>query len=296
MKRTPLSLRRLVALASGLALGLGGAVAVTTPAAATGSHFNVEVSGTAECDTTTGTWNIVWTVTNTAGHTDAKVTKVDPASEVSGIAVDDEIPAGGSVEVTQQTAGDAGWAWLTVELKWVYWNVWKRDWDSKRKEATAVLELGECVQDIAVPSVSFVASCDGVSVKLFNAADATKDAEFVVTGDEGFSEARTVAPDGDDSVDVPAANAANVTVTEGGAALEGGTFNWVKPEECVEPSPEPEPEPSPAPEESPEPGEGGGLPVTGASTGVVAGIALLLVAFGAAMYLVARRRRIRFTA
>jgi hypothetical protein len=73
--------------------------------------------------------------------------------------------------------------------------------------------------------------------------------------------------------------------------------------ECPTPTPPPPESPapeSPAPEspapESPEPGEGGGLPVTGASTGFVALVASLLVAFGSAMYLVARRRRIRFTA
>jgi hypothetical protein len=65
------------------------------------------------------------------------------------------------------------------------------------------------------------------------------------------------------------------------------------PESPAPESPAPE---SPAAPESPEPGEGGGLPVTGASTGVVAIVALLLVAFGGAMYVIARRRRIRFTA
>jgi LPXTG-motif cell wall-anchored protein len=43
-------------------------------------------------------------------------------------------------------------------------------------------------------------------------------------------------------------------------------------------------------------GEGGGLPVTGAPTGVVAGAGVLLALAGLGGYLLARRRRVRFTA
>src|SRR5690606_22346207 len=44
------------------------------------------------------------------------------------------------------------------------------------------------------------------------------------------------------------------------------------------------------------PGEGGGLPPTGVPTGLLAGAAALLLTAGAGMYLVARRRRITFSA
>ena len=43
-------------------------------------------------------------------------------------------------------------------------------------------------------------------------------------------------------------------------------------------------------------GSGGGLPITGAPTGVVAGVGILLLIAGAAGVLLVRRRRIRFTA
>jgi LPXTG-motif cell wall-anchored protein len=38
------------------------------------------------------------------------------------------------------------------------------------------------------------------------------------------------------------------------------------------------------------------LPVTGTSTGIIAGAALALLTFGGGLYLFARRRRISFTA
>lgn len=97
----------------------------------------------------------------------------------------------------------------------------------------------------------------------------------------------------------------------------GGVKNYAKnwdvvipPPDCPTPqSPEPttqspspdSPEPSTATEPSessasPGPGQGGGLPVTGAQSGIAVGIALALLAVGGGLYFAARRRRIRFTA
>lgn len=70
------------------------------------------------------------------------------------------------------------------------------------------------------------------------------------------------------------------------------------PEEDPTPTPTPEPSTPAVPEEEEPGGEGGGdeLPVTGASTGIMAGAAAGLVGLGGALYLVARRRRVSFTA
>lgn len=43
-------------------------------------------------------------------------------------------------------------------------------------------------------------------------------------------------------------------------------------------------------------GSGGGLPVTGAAAGTIAGVAALLLAAGAVLFVVSRRRKVRFTA
>ncbi|MBT8224742.1 MAG: LPXTG cell wall anchor domain-containing protein [Dactylosporangium sp.] len=68
----------------------------------------------------------------------------------------------------------------------------------------------------------------------------------------------------------------------------------------------PVPSESPTPSESPAPSEsavasasssgGSALPVTGANTAIIAGVAVLLVGAGAGLFLVARRRQVRFTA
>jgi len=66
-------------------------------------------------------------------------------------------------------------------------------------------------------------------------------------------------------------------------------------EDCPEETtpPEDEPEETTPPEDE---GEGGELPKTGAPTGLIAAGAALMLTAGAGMYLVARRRRITFTA
>ncbi|HEU5107917.1 MAG TPA: LPXTG cell wall anchor domain-containing protein [Micromonosporaceae bacterium] len=61
-------------------------------------------------------------------------------------------------------------------------------------------------------------------------------------------------------------------------------------------SPPAEETPVPSPSTTPVPGEGGGLPVTGAATGGIVAAAAALLALGVGLFLVARRRRIRFTA
>lgn len=71
-------------------------------------------------------------------------------------------------------------------------------------------------------------------------------------------------------------------------------------EPTVEPTAAPTEEPTEAPpaddDEDPADGEGAGLPETGAPTGLIVGGALALLALGGGLFLVARRRRLRFTA
>jgi LPXTG-motif cell wall-anchored protein len=52
----------------------------------------------------------------------------------------------------------------------------------------------------------------------------------------------------------------------------------------------------PADDEDPADGDAAGLPETGASTGLIVGGAVALLALGGGLFLVARKRRLRFTA
>ena len=63
-----------------------------------------------------------------------------------------------------------------------------------------------------------------------------------------------------------------------------------KPADCDKPSP------TPTVTQTPAPGEGGGLPVTGAAAGGIAGGAAALLAAGAVLFILARRRKVKFTA
>jgi hypothetical protein len=69
---------------------------------------------------------------------------------------------------------------------------------------------------------------------------------------------------------------------------------------CEKPTTPPTPTPTATPTATPTPppgGEGGGdLPVTGAAVGGIVGAAAVLLAIGLGLFLVARRRRVRFTA
>src|SRR6185312_8709415 len=62
-------------------------------------------------------------------------------------------------------------------------------------------------------------------------------------------------------------------------SINGGQakdYAWAKPADCG--------------------GDGGGLPLTGANTGLLAGAALVLVSGGGGLFFMARRRRVRFAA
>jgi hypothetical protein len=210
----------LIALIAGVALGTAGALALATPASA----HHVTVTGTAECITDTGEWQITWTVTNSEDDIPGTVTGVvaTPDTPVSDIVVGATLPADGTLVGTQVVPGATSSASLTVAIEWT------RPYKKIRDRDTGTVPLdGTCAPPPPPPP----------------------------------SEPPPTEP---------------------------------PPTEPPPPSEPPATEPPAT--ESPEPGEGGGLPVTGASTGIVAGVALLLVAFGTAMFLIARRRRIRFTA
>lgn len=143
--------------------------------------------------------------------------------------------------------------------------------------------------------VRYTDGCDGVRIDLANAA-AGVIRVTVQDGDRTVG-ATTLAPGGTGRIDVVAAAGTELLVRDVVAGNELGRYVVAEPA-CGTPTPT-EPTPTgPAltePGGSVPPGAGGGLPVTGAQTALLSGAGVLLVGVGVVLFLVARRRRLRFT-
>ncbi|MEV4492772.1 hypothetical protein AB0K04_21975 [Micromonospora coxensis] len=140
----------------------------------------------------------------------------------------------------------------------------------------------DCQQpEVGAPDASYESTCDEMIFRITNPEDgATLTSTF--TPSKGEAKTLTVEPGRTGTVRFPAGKGFTVTVT--GDLDSGGPLAWEQPEGCEDGGTgggEPE-----------EPG----LPVTGAAAGGIAAGALALLAAGAVLFVVARRRRIRFTA
>jgi hypothetical protein len=266
------TLRRLAALTVAALAGTTAALVLSSPASA--HHSSVD--GVAACDTTTFEWIVKWAVRShdtppTAKTYHLKDVTADPATPALTWtpSFDTEQKVDKAFNATVRLPGTATAMTLSVRAKW-------NNGHQEQRPSSKTLEFkGTCAPPpgSAKPAAEFKTACDGVvTVTLTNGAEATADADFTVTGKDGFVEKRTVKKDSKDTVAVPAANSQEITVTEGPQNTVVATGKRAVPANC------------------------GGLPVTGVKTGAIAGGALALLAAGAGLYLVARRRRIRFTA
>ncbi|GGR71115.1 hypothetical protein GCM10010169_13580 [Micromonospora fulviviridis] len=133
-------------------------------------------------------------------------------------------------------------------------------------------------EDCALPTVAAKATCDTFTLTVANPKGGLPVKAELTYG--GRTETRTVAPGGTEKVTFKAGKDEQATVALPDLDLEM---------EAVY-----------APEQNCGGGGGGGaepgLPVTGAAAGVMAAVAGALVAAGAVLFVVTRRRRIRFTA
>lgn len=120
------------------------------------------------------------------------------------------------------------------------------------------------------PSIASQPDCDSLTIEVTNPFDEAIEAT-VTSGD--VTETVTVEPGRTAEITIDAEAGTVATVTAGDVTQE---ITWTEPEDCD--------------------GGGGGLPVTGSSAGIVIGSALALLALGGGLFLIARRRRITFTA
>lgn len=312
MKRTTLP-RRLLAGAAALAVGLGGILAAATPAQATGTKGpRVTEHNVSDCD---GLKIKLWPYAPRSGNSfrvlDANGDLVWPEGVDVSEYGPDNLAAGwvshGSykslwlgpdtafpVEVSYWSPSNPGGpGWRSEPYAGVDWPV-SVDWEP------APGKWPRCGDS---PAVRIIEDCDGNVTVTIDAGDTRR--TWRVDGVEKFL-------DVDESETFPATSPEVIVEwwhakSEAWKPADESYVLHVKPETCPDPepstSPEPEPSTSPEPEggddETPGPdnGEGGGrLPETGTQVALVAGGALMLLALGGAMYVVARRRRITFSA
>nr|WP_221375970.1 cell wall anchor protein [Actinoplanes polyasparticus] len=143
----------------------------------------------------------------------------------------------------------------------------------------------DCKEDNA--SRYFEATCDELIFTIDNTkGDETITATF--TPNKGEPKSLTVKAGDKGSVAFKGEKGLKVVPSENGESGEAIDWDAQKPEDC-------DATPTPTPTES-SPGEGGGLPVTGPVAGSIAGGAAILLVAGAVLFILARRRKVKFTA
>ncbi|HEX8630862.1 MAG TPA: LPXTG cell wall anchor domain-containing protein [Catenuloplanes sp.] len=132
-------------------------------------------------------------------------------------------------------------------------------------------------------------TCDALIIGLKNPAGG-KTITLTLTPNKGA--AQTLVIKGGEEKSAKFTGVKGLTVTpsiEGVGASE--PIAWAPPKDCVKPTPTPTPSSN-----GNGGGDGGTLPVTGTAAGGIAGGAAGLLAIGAVLFMLARRRRVRFTA
>ncbi|GIE27362.1 hypothetical protein Ait01nite_004070 [Actinoplanes italicus] len=294
-------LRRVAALAAGSLIGIAGAVAFASPALA---HHSI-VKGSSEC--INGEWVVDWTV-NAIGDgkqgREFKWVKVDFSSTTNkidnaDIAVNGKWhPSDTELKGKQRVPATEKSATLAVEA---VWNNEARDSDPGKYTVTfeGACEAPSTPTEPETPTEPDVPveipkdvkaepytdmECDTIEVGVDNTLG--NETPFTVKYKTSKGEERTlvVKPGEKKGEKFSATEGFSVDVTftveyKGKTYTTSGNVPWEQPAEGCDD------------------GEGGGdLPLTGAAAGGVAAGAAGLLAVGAAMFFIARRRKVKFTA
>ncbi|MET8197550.1 cell wall anchor protein [Micromonospora sp. NPDC005222] len=317
-----LHLRRAAALTAGTLLGLAGVATVAGPAAA----HHPEPSGS-YCAAANGTVTVTWSVISSETDISGRITRLEstvPGAIGGGLAVGAELkPAGQGPLTGTQTHTFSG---PIPELKLTVGAHWERGRKSHDGERTVTARPERnCatqspspspspstppsagpspstpVSPTPTPSASVPPSpsvpsspsvppsspvqpaepifkldqdCDSMTFVVENPADGVPFTATLTT-EKGVTRKLVSEPGRTSSVGFDAYPGLKVTVKYD-VVEDAETIPYAQPDDCS--------------------GQGGGLPVTGPAAGAVAGGATLLLAAGAVLFVLARRRRIRFTA
>jgi LPXTG-motif cell wall-anchored protein len=319
------ALHRTTAVLAGTFLGLAGAVALAAPASA---HHPI-IEPTSACVAPDGSWKVSWKLSNSEDDLEARVSEVNlnpDDSTITGIAVDNKVPKWGTGELTgvQTLPATAKRAVLRVTLIW-----------DRPDEDVVVTDKGKLDKPTIVcptpptspspspsesspspspspsqssaspsPSVSttppsstptpsqsttppppsdepefvYEQTCDTLTVGVDNPATG-KPETVTFTPSVGEPKTVTAAPGEVKTVDFPASEGLTVEAVPQSAPDEAATIAYQAPADCDDS------------------GNGGGdLPLTGVAVGGIAAGAGLLLAAGVVLFVMARRRKVKFTA
>jgi hypothetical protein len=301
-------LRRTTAALAGAFIGLAGAVAFAAPASA---HYT-ELAGKTAC-LDDGGWSVDWTLTPKKAPIDGTIVKVDESASGSALKNIKEgatVPTGGTITDSQSFGKDVTEVTLTVKVIWVYeksadaeaiaanlpakGDNWKPGDDKKviKYEVTATVKAPEdCKQPPAEQASPILKQdCDSMTIGLHNPENGEK---IVLRLQPSVGDKRIlVAKPGEDTTTTFEGVKPGFTVTVSIKGVEGSeTVPYTQPKNCTTGGS------AGGGEENGGGGEsGGGLPVTGAAAGSIAGGAAVLLIAGGAMFALARRRKVKFTA
>ncbi|NIL41438.1 cell wall anchor protein [Salinispora arenicola] len=310
MNRLHALFRRVSVVAAGALLGLTGVALVASPASA----HHPEPSGT-YCLRGDNQVEVSWTVTNSERDLAATITKVKtniPADLVGDLEANAPLPKKGQGQLTATQThtfdGALPKPWLKV---WAKWDRGGRIITEARK--VHAREAGECEgkptpsdpptsappsdpptsappsdPPTATPTPSTPVepeepvfrveeTCDEMIFTVKNPAKGVPFTTTLVT-EKGVTETLATKPGETNSVSFDAYPGLEVTVSDD-LADGSETIEYTEPQDCG--------------------GEGGGepgLPLTGAAAGGIAAGAVVLLAVGGGLFVIARRRKLRFTA
>ncbi|MEH0840940.1 cell wall anchor protein [Micromonospora sp. CPCC 205711] len=317
-----LKFRRVAAVAAGALIGLAGVATVASPALA----HHPEPSGT-YCAAKDGEVTVTWTVGNSESDITGTVTKLEstvPGDFTGTLKLGGELPKKGdgpaTATQTHTFTGELPELKLTVEAKWT-----RDDRIITEERTVSAQPAGDCApaespsptaptsptaspeptsspeptptqsspatptSPAATPSSPAATTPAEPEEPVFRLEETCDEMTFIVENpakgvpftatlktEKGVTKKLESTPGKTTSVSFDAYQGLKVTVSYD--IVEGSeTIEYTQPEKCDK-------------------GEGGGLPVTGVATGGIAAGAVVLLAAGAILFVVARRRRVRFTA
>jgi hypothetical protein len=283
--------RRTTAIVAGAVLGLGGALALVSPASA---HTG-ELTSKSDC-TDTGwktTWSLKTWATNGKDGVFSQVTEKGTGSALKVFVEGGKVTGDGTFTDEQTFGKDVASAELKFHITWQDGNnTYHKDVyaDAKPEKQCdyPTPTPTPTVKPTPTPTATTTApgeptpileeDCTTITIGASNPAEG-KEISLKFETSKGETRTTVIKPGETKTEKFSAVPGFTVKVTPTGIpGAKAETVAYEKPDNCDTS------------------GSGGGLPVTGAAAGTIAGGAALLLAIGAVMFVVSRRRKVKFTA